>query len=193
MPRTVYLFAACSILLTAFILLSGGCAPGGRVSLNPTVNLAVAPTNLAEQAAVYIPTLHQKLVHSQTLGSLGTIDVLLGPALTKCARESFQLFFGQVLMLGPSETTGLPWRIDLRTDRFRVTDNLGVELVVWCKIMNGGKIVLEQSFEGRAEGPAQEYRKIDSAKLVIQKSAEDAFQQAFTSLQKTFREKTAGN
>jgi hypothetical protein len=193
MPRMACRFTACSFLLTAFILLPGGCAPGGRVNLNPTVNLAVAPSSLAEQAAVYIPTLHQKLVHSQTLGSLGTIDVVLGPALIKCARESFQLFFGQVLMLGPSETTGLTWRIDLRTDRFHVTGNLGVELVVWCKVMNAGKIVLEQSFEGRAEGPAQEYRKIDSARQVIQKSADEAFQQAFTSLQKTLREKTAGN
>lgn len=193
MPRMACRIAAYLLLPASLILSLAGCAAGGRVSLNPTVNLAVAPVSLAEQAAVYIPTLHQKLVHSQTLGPLGTIDVLLGPALAKCARESFQLFFGQVLMLGPSETTGLPWRIDLRTDRFRVTDNLGVELVVWCKVMNAGKIVLEQSFEGRAEGPAQEYRKIDSARLVIQKSAEDAFQQAFTSLQKTLREKTAGN
>ena len=193
MPRMVHRFAASAIQLAVLSLLLGGCAAGGRVSLNPTVNLAVAPSSLDDQVAVYIPPLHQKQVHSQLLGSLGNIDVELGPALIRCARESFQLFFDQALMLGPSETSGLPWRVDLRTDRFRITDNLGADITIWCKVVNSGKIVLEQSFEGRAEGPAQEYRKIDSAKLVIQKSAEDAFQQAFTSLQKTFREKTAGN
>ncbi|MCE5271544.1 hypothetical protein LLH00_09710 [bacterium] len=188
MVRSLFLAATVSSTL---LLLAGGCSSVGRVSLNPTVNLAVAPTSLADQAAVYIPSLQQKQVYSQTISGLGSFDVELGPSLIRCTQESFQLFFSQVLMLGPSETTSLPWRIDLRTDHFRITENLGADLQIWCKVVHSGKIVLDQGFTGHADGPDQQFRQLDSARKVIQQSAESAFQQAFVELQKALREKTA--
>ena len=191
MPRMVRKTFLSAALVSAFTLLALGCSSVGRVSLNPTVNLAVAPATLADQAAVYIPTLQQKLMHSQTLDVIGRVEVELGPAFSKCAQESFQLFFSQVMMLGPSETTSLPWRIDLRTDSFRINPDLGADLQIWCKVMHSGKIVLDQAFKGHVDGPAQEFRQLGTARKVIQQSSESAFQQAFVELQKTLREKTA--
>ena len=94
------------------------------------------------------------------------------------------------MVLGPGETSSLPYRIDIRNERFYIEDDLGANVTIWCKVMREGEVLLDQGFDGRGPGSGDPgFKQLGSAREEVQRAGETAFQDAFTKMQKTFAEK----
>lgn len=185
-------FSTPAILLGAVLLagIAAGCA--SAIRLSPSIPQAVPTTRLDDQVAVYISPFFQRQVHTQTLDGPGTVDIEIGPALVSGARQSLQAFFNTVMILGPGETSSLPYRIDIRNDRFRFEDDFGANVTIWCKVTHQGKVLLEESFDGHGPGSTEPgFRRLESAREEIRRAGEAAFRDAYTKLQKAFFEKAA--
>ena len=193
MKRILPFFPVTALCAILAVVMFTGCV-SSKVSLSPSLAQSVQSARVDNQVAVYISTMYQNQVHTQNVPGPGMVDVELGHALMTCTRQALKPFFGVVMILGPAETTSLPYRIEVRTDRFRVQDDLGADVTIFCKVTKEGKTLLEESFEGHGAGASDPgFKKLDSARAEIKRSSEEAFQDAFTKLQKEFHKKVASS